>query len=55
MSIITILFALLLSGSGNFSTHTSGVYGSGPATAAPTSTTVPGATVDEVYGGGPTG
>jgi hypothetical protein len=56
MSIISILFALLLSGSANFSMHTNVVSGGGPVTAAPTSSTSGGtATVDSISGGGPTG
>jgi hypothetical protein len=50
MSILTIVFALLLSGSGNFTTHPS----SGPTTASQTCKTLPGMTVDDALGG-PTG
>lgn len=53
MSIISILFALLLSGSANFTSHTDGAIGGGPVTAAPTSSISPAPTVDEVIGGGP--
>ena len=49
MSILAILFALLLSGSGNFTAHTSS---GGSTTAAPTSKTLPSMGVDD-YGGGP--
>ena len=53
MSIISILFALLLSGSANFTAHTDGYIGGGPVGAPTTSTTGGTATVDGVSGGGP--
>jgi hypothetical protein len=54
MSIISILFALLLSASAIVTAHTDSVSGGGPVTAAPTSSTAGGtATVDGVSGGGP--
>jgi hypothetical protein len=53
MSILTIVFALLLSGSGSFATHANNVSNGGPTAASQTSRTLPGMTVDD-YGGGPT-
>jgi hypothetical protein len=54
MSILTIVFALLLSGSANFTTHTSSVSSGGATTASQTLNTSPGMTVDDALGG-PTG
>jgi hypothetical protein len=51
MSILTILFALLLSGSANFTAHTGGPSGSGTSTAPQTFKTLPGMTVDDTSGG----
>lgn len=53
MTIISILFALLLSGAANSTAHTASISGGGPVSAAPTSPISGGATVDEVSGGGP--
>lgn len=53
MSILTILFALLLSGSINFTAHTGSVNSSSAATASQTPNALPVMTVDD-YGGGPT-
>jgi hypothetical protein len=52
MSILTIVFALLLSGPANFTTHTNSVSGGAPTTASQTSKTLPGMAVDDL-GGGP--
>jgi len=52
MSILTIVFALLLSGSGNFTSHGNSASVGSPATASQTSKILPGMTVDD-YGGGP--
>jgi hypothetical protein len=55
MSILTLLIALLLSGSTNFTVHTNSVVGGGPTTVTQAAgTTVNPPTADEVYGGGPT-
>jgi hypothetical protein len=55
MSIITILVALLLSGSGNFTAHPGSVSGGGPVSAPQAATPIPGGglTTDSVVGGGP--
>jgi hypothetical protein len=50
MTIVSILFALLLSGSGNFLTNTASSI-----TASQSAPLGGGVTVDEVSGGGPTG
>ncbi len=55
MSFLTILVALLLSGSGNLSTQNHVVAGSGFSTTPQASTTMSGASTDTVAGGGPTG
>lgn len=54
MSIITILFALLVSGSGYVSAHPGDVLGGGPTGhSQPSPGVVGGVTVNDVYGGGP--
>jgi hypothetical protein len=52
MSITTILLTLLLSGFGNSNPHPNGVFGVG---ASQPSAGVGGVSVNEVYGGGPSG
>ncbi len=52
MTILTLLAALLLSGSSYFTVHTNEVSSGGPTTAKPTQAP-PGMTVNEVIGGGP--
>ena len=53
MTIISILFALLLSGAANSTAHTASISGGGPTTAAPMTSTSTTPTVDVVSGGGP--
>ena len=53
MSILTLLFALLLSGSSNPTVHTNDVSSGGPTSAAVAATINP-PTVNEVSSGGPT-
>jgi hypothetical protein len=55
MSILTLVFALLLSGSSSVTVHTNEVIGGGPITA-PQAVAAPAnpPTVDSISGGGPT-